>query len=155
MYTEKVMDHFANPRNVGELKDANAVGQVGNMKCGDIMKIYMKIENDIIEDVKFQTFGCGAAVATSSMATEMVKGKPISEALKLTNSAVVEALEGLPPAKIHCSVLAEEAIKSALADYYRRRASTRRPLSAAPATATPATRTLTKRKNKQNVTARP
>ena len=120
MYTEKVMDHFANPRNVGELKDANAVGQVGNMKCGDIMKIYMKIENDIIEDVKFQTFGCGAAVATSSMATEMVKGKPISEALKLTNSAVVEALEGLPPAKIHCSVLAEEAIKSALADYYRR-----------------------------------
>ncbi|MBR7136851.1 MAG: iron-sulfur cluster assembly scaffold protein, partial [Clostridia bacterium] len=98
MYTEKVMDHFANPRNVGELKDANAVGQVGNMKCGDIMKIYMKIENDIIEDVKFQTFGCGAAVATSSMATEMVKGKPISEALKLTNSAVVEALEGLPPA---------------------------------------------------------
>ena len=120
MYTEKVMDHFANPRNVGELKDANAVGQVGNMKCGDIMKIYMKIENDIIEDVKFQTFGCGAAVATSSMATELVKGKPISEALKLTNSAVVEALEGLPPAKIHCSVLAEEAIKSALADYYRR-----------------------------------
>ena len=120
MYTEKVMDHFANPRNVGELKDANAVGQVGNMKCGDIMKIYLKIENDIIEDVKFQTFGCGAAVATSSMATELVKGKPISEALKLTNSAVVEALEGLPPAKIHCSVLAEEAIKSALADYYRR-----------------------------------
>ena len=120
MYTEKVMDHFANPRNVGELKDANAVGQVGNMKCGDIMKIYMKIENDIIEDVKFQTFGGGAAVATSSMATELVKGKPISDALKLTNSAVVEALEGLPPAKIHCSVLAEEAIKSALADYYRR-----------------------------------
>ena len=120
MYTEKVMDHFANPRNVGEMPDANAVGQVGNMKCGDIMKIYMKIEIDIIVDVKFQTFGCGAAVATSSMATELVKGKPISEALKLTNSAVVEALEGLPPAKIHCSVLAEEAIKSALADYYRR-----------------------------------
>lgn len=120
MYSSKVMDHFTHPRNVGVLEDANAVGQVGNLKCGDIMKIYMRIEDDIIQDIRFQTFGCGAAVATSSMATEMVKGKPISEALALTNSAVVEALEGLPPAKIHCSVLAEEAIKSALADYYRR-----------------------------------
>jgi len=121
MYSEKVMDHFAHPRNVGELKDANAVGQVGNMKCGDIMKIYMRIENDVIEDIKFQTFGCGAAVATSSMATELVKGKKISEALKLTNSAVVEALDGLPKEKIHCSVLAEEAIRSALADYYKKK----------------------------------
>ena len=120
MYSEKVMDHFSHPRNVGVIEDANAVGQVGNLKCGDIMKIYMKIENGIIEDIKFQTFGCGAAVATSSMATELVKGKPIEEALKLTNSAVVEALEVLPPVKIHCSVLAEEAIKSAIADYYRR-----------------------------------
>ena len=120
MYSEKVMDHFSHPRNVGVIEDANAVGQVGNLKCGDIMKIYMKIENGIIEDIKFQTFGCGAAVATSSMATELVKGKPIEEALKLTNSAVVEALEGLPPVKIHCSVLAEEAIKSAIADNYRR-----------------------------------
>ncbi len=121
MYTDKVMDHFTNPRNVGVIEDANAVGQVGNLKCGDIMKIYMKIENEIITDIKFQTFGCGAAVATSSMATELVKGKSISEALKLTNSAVVEALEGLPPVKVHCSVLAEEAIKSAVADYYRRK----------------------------------
>ncbi len=120
MYSEKVMDHFTHPRNVGVIEDANAVGQVGNMKCGDIMKIYMKIENEIITDVKFQTFGCGAAVATSSMATELVKGKNINDALKLTNSAVVEALEGLPPVKIHCSVLAEEAVKSAIADYYRR-----------------------------------
>ena len=118
-YSSKVMDHFANPRNVGELKGANAVGQVGNLKCGDIMKIYMKIEDDIIKDISFKTFGCGAAIATSSMATEMVKGKTIQEALKLTNSAVVEALEGLPPAKVHCSVLAEEAIKAALADYYK------------------------------------
>lgn len=118
MYTEKVMDHFSNPRNVGEIADANAVGTVGNAKCGDIMKIYMKIENDIIVDVKFKTFGCGAAVATSSMATELVKGKTVEEALKLTNKAVVEALEGLPPAKIHCSVLAEEAIKAAIQDYY-------------------------------------
>ena len=118
-YSSKVMDHFANPRNVGELEDANAVGQVGNLKCGDIMKIYMKIEDDIIKDISFKTFGCGAAIATSSMATEMVKGKTIQEALKLTNSAVVEALEGLPPAKVHCSVLAEEAIKAALADYYK------------------------------------
>ncbi len=120
MYTDKVMEHFINPRNVGEITDANAIGEVGNAKCGDIMKIYMKINNDIIEDIKFKTFGCGAAVATSSMATELVKGKSIQEALQLTNSAVVEALEGLPPAKIHCSVLAEEAVKAAIADYYKR-----------------------------------
>jgi len=120
MYSEKVMDHFSNPRNVGELADANAIGQVGNAKCGDIMKIYMKIEEDIIKDVSFKTFGCGAAVATSSMATEMVKGKSIKEALKLTNKAVMEALDGLPPAKVHCSVLAEEAINAAIADYYKR-----------------------------------
>ena len=120
MYSEKVMDHFSNPRNVGEIADANAVGTVGNAKCGDIMKIYMKIENDTIVDIKFKTFGCGAAVATSSMATELVKGKTIDEALQLTNKAVVEALDGLPPAKIHCSVLAEQAIKTALADYYTR-----------------------------------
>lgn len=120
MYSEKVMDHFANPRNVGELDDANAVGQVGNAKCGDIMKIYMKIENDIIVDCKFKTFGCGAAIATSSMATEMVKGKTVEEALKLTNKAVMEALDGLPPAKVHCSVLAEEAITAAINDYLKR-----------------------------------
>ena len=120
MYSEKVMDHFSNPRNVGEIEDANAVGTVGNAKCGDIMKIYMKIENDIIVDIKFKTFGCGAAVATSSMATELVKGKTIDEALQLTNKAVVEALDGLPAVKIHCSVLAEQAVKAALADYYTR-----------------------------------
>ncbi len=120
MYSDKVMDHFSNPRNVGELPDANAVGQVGNPKCGDIMKIYMKIEDDIIKDIRFKTFGCGAAIATSSMATELVKGKTIKEALAMTNKAVVEALEGLPPAKIHCSVLAEQGIKSAIADYYKR-----------------------------------
>ena len=120
MYSEKVMDHFANPRNVGELTDANAVGEVGNAKCGDIMKIYMKIEDNIIKEVKFKTFGCGAAVATSSMATEMVKGKTVEDALKLTNKAVMEALDGLPPAKVHCSVLAEEAINAAIADYYKR-----------------------------------
>ena len=119
LYSEKVMDHFANPRNVGEIPDANAVGEVGNLKCGDIMKIYMKIEDDIIKDVKFKTFGCGAAVATSSMATEMVKGKSVQDAMKLTNAAVMEALDGLPPVKVHCSVLAEEAIKSALANYYK------------------------------------
>ncbi len=119
MYSEKVLDHFSNPRNVGELEGANAIGQVGNSKCGDIMKIYMKIENDVILDVSFKTFGCGAAVATSSMATEMVKGKTIEEALKLTNKAVAEALDGLPPEKLHCSVLAEEAIRSAIADYYK------------------------------------
>ncbi len=120
MYSEKVMDHFMHPRNVGVIEDANGVGQVGNMKCGDIMKIYLKIENDVIVDVKFQTFGCAAAVATSSMATELIKGKSVQDALKLTNTAVVEALDELPPVKMHCSVLAEEAVKSALADYYRR-----------------------------------
>ena len=120
MYTDKVMEHFANPRNMGEVDEANAIGQVGNHKCGDIMKISMNIENDIITDVKFKTFGCGAAVATSSIATEMVKGKTVQEALALSNAAVVEALEGLPPAKIHCSVLAEEAIKTAISDYYVR-----------------------------------
>ena len=120
LYSEKVMDHFTNPRNVGEIPDANGVGEVGNAKCGDIMKMYLKIENGVIEDMKFKTFGCGAAIATSSMATEMIKGKTVEDALKLTNSAVVEALEGLPPVKIHCSVLAEQAIKTALADYYTR-----------------------------------
>ena len=120
-YSEKVMDHFTNPRNVGEIEDANGVGMVGNAKCGDIMKMYLKIdENDVIVDCKFKTFGCGAAIATSSMATELIKGKTIEEALKLTNSVVVEALEGLPPVKVHCSVLAEEAVKSAVADYYNR-----------------------------------
>lgn len=118
-YSEKVMDHFTNPRNVGEIENAEGVGVVGNAKCGDIMKIYLKIdENDIITDCKFKTFGCGAAIATSSMATELIKGRSVSEALTLTNSAVVEALEGLPPVKVHCSVLAEEAVKSAIADYY-------------------------------------
>ena len=117
MYSEKVMDHFDNPRNVGALKDANAIGQVGNAKCGDIMKIYMKIEDNIIKDVSFKTFGCGAAIATSSMATELVKGKTIEEALNVTNRAVMEALDGLPPEKIHCSVLAEEAIQAAILDY--------------------------------------
>ena len=120
-YSEKVLDHFTHPRNVGEIEDANGVGEVGNAKCGDIMKIYLKVSDDgIIEDVKFKTFGCGAAIATSSMATEMVKGKTIEEALKLTNKAVMEALDGLPPVKVHCSVLAEQAIKAALSDYYTR-----------------------------------
>lgn len=119
-YSAKVMDHFSNPRNVGEIKDASAVGEVGNAVCGDIMKIYLKIENDIITDVKFKTFGCGAAVATSSMATELIKGKTIDEALELSNKAVVEALDGLPPAKLHCSVLAEEAVKAAILDYYKK-----------------------------------
>ncbi|MFI3226786.1 MAG: Fe-S cluster assembly scaffold protein NifU [Clostridia bacterium] len=118
MYTEKVMDHFANPRNVGEIKGASAIGEVGNAKCGDIMKIYLEIENDIIVDVKFKTFGCGAAIATSSITTELVKGKTIAEALELTNKKVVDELGGLPPAKLHCSVLAEEALKSAISDYY-------------------------------------
>ena len=117
-YSEKVMDHFTNPRNVGEIENADGVGLVGNAKCGDIMKMYLKIEDDVIVDCKFKTFGCGAAIATSSMATELIKGKTVKEALELTNSAVVEALEGLPPVKVHCSVLAEEAVKSALADYY-------------------------------------
>ena len=119
MYAEKVMDHFMNPRNVGEIPDANAVGEVGNAVCGDIMKMYMKINDDgVIEDVKFKTFGCGSAIASSSMATEMIKGRTIDEALGLTNKAVAEALDGLPAHKIHCSVLAEEAVKKAIANYY-------------------------------------
>lgn len=120
MYSEKVMDHFSNPRNVGEIENADGVGEVGNARCGDIMKMSIKVENNIITDVKFKTFGCGAAVATSSIATEMIKGKTIEEALTLTNKAVVEALDGLPPAKIHCSVLAEDAIRSAISDYYKK-----------------------------------
>ncbi len=120
MYSAKVMEHFAHPHNVGEIPDANGVGEVGNAKCGDIMRMYLKIENNVIVDVKFLTFGCGAAIATSSMATDLIKGKTIDDALKLTNKAVVEALEGLPPIKVHCSVLAEQAVKSALSDYYRR-----------------------------------
>lgn len=120
LYSEKVMDHFTNPRNVGKLEDADGIGEVGNAKCGDIMKIYLKIENDIIVDVKFNTFGCGSAIASSSMATELIKGKPLSEALELTNKAVAEALDGLPAHKMHCSVLAEEAIRSAIKDYYDR-----------------------------------
>jgi nitrogen fixation NifU-like protein len=135
-YSEKVMDHFANPRNVGEIPDADGIGEVGNSKCGDIMKMYIKVEDNRIVDVKFKTFGCGAAIATSSMATELIKGKTIDEALKLTNKAVMEALDGLPPVKVHCSVLAEQAIKikaigeearlmlgrtpGALADYYKK-----------------------------------
>ncbi len=119
LYSEKVMDHFMNPRNVGSMDDANGVGEVGNAKCGDIMKIYLKIENEIIEDVKFETFGCGSAIASSSMATEMIKGKSIHEAMALTNAAVAEALDGLPAVKMHCSVLAEEAIKRALLDYFQ------------------------------------
>ena len=120
MYSARVMEHFANPHNVGEMPDANGVGEVGNQKCGDIMKMYIKVENNVITDVKFLTFGCGAAIATSSMATDLIKGQPLSEALKLTNKAVVEALDGLPAVKLHCSVLAEQAIKAAIADYYRR-----------------------------------
>ena len=120
LYSEKVMEHFLHPRNVGIIEDANAVGEVGNAKCGDIMKMYMKIEDDTIKDVKFETFGCGSAIASSSMATELIKGKPVAEAMKLTNQAVAEALDGLPAYKMHCSVLAEEAIQSALADYRRR-----------------------------------
>ena len=117
-YSEKVMDHFMNPRNVGEIENADGVGTVGNAKCGDIMKMYLKIDGDVITECKFKTFGCGAAIATSSMATELIKGHTIEEALALTNSAVVEALEGLPAVKVHCSVLAEEAVKTAIADYY-------------------------------------
>ena len=121
MYSEKVMDHFSNPRNVGEIENASGVGTVGNAKCGDIMRMYLDIdENQVIRDCKFKTFGCGAAVATSSMATELVKGKTIQQALEVTNKAVMEALDGLPAVKLHCSVLAEQAIKSALADYYTR-----------------------------------
>ena len=120
LYSEKVMDHFRNPRNVGVLEDANGIGEVGNAKCGDIMKIYLKIVDGIVADVKFETFGCGSAIASSSMATELIKGKPLSDALTLTNQAVTEALDGLPAHKIHCSVLAEEAIKRAVLDYYKR-----------------------------------
>ena len=120
LYSEKVMDHFMNPRNVGSIEDASGIGEVGNAKCGDIMKIYLKIENDIIVDVKFETFGCGSAIASSSMATELIKGKSINDAMALTNQAVTEALDGLPPVKVHCSVLAEEAIRAALVDYYKR-----------------------------------
>ena len=118
LYSEKVMDHFRNPRNVGVIEDANGVGEVGNAKCGDIMKIYLKVTDDVIEDVKFETFGCGSAIASSSMATELIKGKPLADALALTNQAVAEALDGLPAYKMHCSVLAEEAIKKAILDYY-------------------------------------
>ena len=117
MYTEKVMDHFTNPRNVGEIEGADGIGEVGNAKCGDIMKIYLKVEDNVIQDVKFKTYGCGSAIASSSMATEMIKGKTVQEALNLTNKAVAEALDGLPPVKMHCSVLAEQAIKKALQDY--------------------------------------
>lgn len=120
LYSDKVMDHFEHPRNVGEIEHADGVGQVGNPKCGDIMKMYLKIDGDVITDVKFKTFGCGSAIATSSMATEMIKGKTLDEALKLTNKAVMEALDGLPPVKVHCSVLAEQAIKAAISDYYTR-----------------------------------
>ena len=121
IYSEKVMDHYANPRNVGEIEDANGVGEVGNAKCGDIMKMYLKIEDNTIKDVKFKTFGCGAAIATSSMATELVKGKTVDEALALTNKAVAEALDGLPPIKMHCSNLAEEAVHAAIINYYESR----------------------------------
>ena len=120
LYTDKVMDHFEHPRNVGVIEDADGVGEVGNPVCGDIMKMYLKIEDDIIKDVKFETFGCGSAIASSSMATELIKGKPVAEAMELTNKAVAEALDGLPARKIHCSVLAEDAIKAALVDYYTR-----------------------------------
>lgn len=120
LYSEKVMDHFRNPRNVGVIEDADGVGEVGNAKCGDIMKVYLKVEDDIIADVKFETFGCGSAIASSSMATDLIKGKSVAEALSLTNKAVVEALDGLPVHKLHCSVLAEEAIKKALEDYHEK-----------------------------------
>ncbi|MBQ7264880.1 MAG: Fe-S cluster assembly scaffold protein NifU [Firmicutes bacterium] len=120
LYSEKVMDHFRNPRNVGIIEDADGIGEVGNAKCGDIMKMYLKIEDDIIKDVKFETFGCGSAIASSSMATELIKGKPLSEAAELTNKAVAEALDGLPDYKMHCSVLAEEAIHSAIDDYKKK-----------------------------------
>ena len=120
LYSEKVMEHFRNPRNVGVIENADGVGEVGNAKCGDIMKIYLKVENDIVTDVKFETFGCGSAIASSSMATEMIRGRSIEEALELTNQAVTEALGGLPPHKVHCSVLAEEAVRAAVKDYYDR-----------------------------------
>ena len=124
LYSEKVMDHFRNPRNVGVIEDANGIGEVGNAKCGDIMKMYLKIEDDVVQDVQFETFGCGSAIASSSMATELIKGKPVSEVAQLTNKAVAEALDGLPAYKMHCSVLAEEAIQSALADYYSKKEAT-------------------------------
>ena len=120
LYSEKVMDHFRNPRNVGVIENADGVGEVGNAKCGDIMKMYLKIDDDCITDVKFETFGCGSAIASSSMATELIKGRPVHEAMQLTNKAVAEALDGLPDYKMHCSVLAEEAIQSALEDYYQK-----------------------------------
>lgn len=119
-YSDKVMDHFMNPRNVGEIPDADASGMVGNAKCGDIMKVYLKIEDNIIVDAKFKTFGCGSAIATSSMATEMIKGKSVEDALELTNKAVAEALDGLPPIKMHCSLLAEQAVKAAIKEYYEK-----------------------------------
>ena len=122
LYSEKVMDHFMNPRNVGKIEDADGIGEVGNAKCGDIMKIYIKVDNDTVTDVKFNTFGCGSAIASSSMATELIKGKSVSEALELTNKAVAEALDGLPAYKMHCSVLAEEAIKAAIDDYESKKA---------------------------------
>ena len=122
LYSDKVFDHFRNPRNVGVIEDANGIGEVGNAVCGDIMKIYLKVEDDIIKDVKFETFGCGSAIASSSMATELIKGKPLSEAMELTNKAVAEALDGLPAHKMHCSVLAEEAIQAAIKDYEERKA---------------------------------
>ena len=125
LYSEKVMDHFRNPRNVGVIEDANGIGEVGNAKCGDIMKMYLKIDDDTITDVKFETFGCGSAIASSSMATELIKGRSVSEAMALTNQAVAEALDGLPDYKMHCSVLAEEAIQKALEDYYSRRDQTK------------------------------
>ena len=118
LYSDKVMDHFQNPRNVGKMDDADGIGEVGNAKCGDIMRMYIKVEDCVITDCKFNTFGCGSAIATSSMATELIKGKPVEEALELSNQAVVEALDGLPPQKIHCSVLAEEAVRAAVKDYY-------------------------------------
>ncbi len=121
LYSEKVMDHFRHPRNIGRMENADGIGEVGNAKCGDIMKIYLKIDDDVVSDVKFETFGCGSAIASSSMATEMIKGKPLDDVLKLTNKAVTEALDGLPAHKLHCSVLAEEAIQAAVKDYYRRK----------------------------------
>ncbi len=126
LYSEKVMDHFRHPRNVGVIEDADGVGEVGNAQCGDIMKIYLKVDHDIITDVKFETFGCGSAIASSSMATEMIKGKPVSEAMELTNKAVAEALDGLPAHKLHCSVLAEEAIQAALKDYQQKKSAASR-----------------------------
>ena len=129
-YTEQVMDHFMNPRNVGEMEDASGVGTVGNAKCGDIMRIYIKVENDVITDVSFKTFGCGAAIATSSKATELVKGKTIDEALQITNKMVMESLGGLPPVKVHCSVLAEEALHAAIQDYKDKMANGEKPASA-------------------------